>query len=324
MTREESGGTSLVYRAGLEFGPMSATEAGTLGTFVSAALRTASRGAVPQPGQTVAIRFPHGWAVSRKQGAVVARAPDAPRFIVLGAPLSHADHDLGETARCSMQDAGFDTLHGQATSINGLTAWVGFYTGRLHDFGVVIVEAAHVILAGQTFLIAGVAPWAAYETVRHDFFAAINSFGSQSDMDGVQLVAAPTSAPPPACSTLRPRRPCRSRRHQKALAPMTESRRKAHRVTGPFDGCRLGLIDTPLLIYDLSEGGCFVNSLHDTPVGQRISLRLTLPYEGAVTVKAETVYSRPGFGFAVRFIELSDETRACLQSALDKLRQNVA
>ena len=105
---------------------------------------------------------------------------------------------------------------------------------------------------------------------------------------------------------------------------MSDSRRGHHRVTGPFDGCRVGLLDTPILIYDLSEGGCFVNSMYDTPIGQRLVLRITLPYEGIITVNAETVYVRSGFGFAVRFIDLSDETYACLQSALDKLRQNVA
>lgn len=105
---------------------------------------------------------------------------------------------------------------------------------------------------------------------------------------------------------------------------MSHSRRGHHRVTGPFDGCRVGVLDTPLLIYDLSEGGCFVNSMYDTPVGQRLVLRISLPYEGIVTVDAETVYVRPGFGFAVRFVDVSDETRACLGSALDKLRQNVA
>ncbi len=104
---------------------------------------------------------------------------------------------------------------------------------------------------------------------------------------------------------------------------MNESRGH-HRVTGPFDGWRVGVLDTPLLIYDLSEGGCFVNSMYDTPVGQRLVLRISLPYEGIVTVDVETVYVRPGFGFAVRFIEPSDETSACLRSALDKLRQNVA
>jgi hypothetical protein len=59
-------------------------------------------------------------------------------------------------------------------------------------------------------------------------------------------------------------------------------------------------------------------------MGQRLSIRLTLPHEGAVTVEAETVYCRPGFGFGVRFVNLSDETRACLSSALDKLRHHVA
>jgi hypothetical protein len=59
-------------------------------------------------------------------------------------------------------------------------------------------------------------------------------------------------------------------------------------------------------------------------VGQKLVLRISLPFEGIITAKAETVYVRPGFGFAVRFIELSDETFVCLQSALDKLRQNVA
>jgi hypothetical protein len=93
---------------------------------------------------------------------------------------------------------------------------------------------------------------------------------------------------------------------------------------GPFDGCRGGVLDTPLLIYNLSEGGCFVNSLYDTPVGQRLVLRISLPNEGIVTINAETVYVQPGFGFAVRFVDVSDETRAILGLSLDKLRQNVA
>ena len=93
---------------------------------------------------------------------------------------------------------------------------------------------------------------------------------------------------------------------------------------GPFDGWRVGILDTPLLIYNLSEGGCFVNSFYDTPVSQRLVLRISLPFEGIITIDAETVYVQPGFGFAVRFVEVSDETRAILGLSLDKLRQNVA
>jgi len=104
---------------------------------------------------------------------------------------------------------------------------------------------------------------------------------------------------------------------------MSDNRRAHHRVTGPFDGCRLGMLETPLIIYDLCEGGCFVNSLYDTPQGQQLMLRISLPDEGLITVEAKTVYGRPGFGFAVRFTGLTDETRACLGRALEKLRKNV-
>ena len=67
--------------------------------------------------------------------------------------------------------------------------------GRLHDLGIVIVEAAHIVLNSHTYLIAGVAPWAAYETVRHEFFATINSFGGQPAVDGACIVTAPSSRP---------------------------------------------------------------------------------------------------------------------------------
>ena len=194
VTRDENGGTSLLYRAGLEFGPMSAVEAGTLGTFVTAALRTTEPSILPaDPQRKVSIRFPQGWAVSRKQGSVVARAPDGPRFIVLGAPQNRTDLDLGDTARRSMEAAGLSALHGQASTINNQPAWVGFYTGSLQDLGVVVVEAAHVVLGDQVYLVAGVTPLAGYETARHEFFASISSFGSEPGTDGVQLLTAPSS-----------------------------------------------------------------------------------------------------------------------------------
>jgi hypothetical protein len=194
------GGTALVYRAGLEFGTLSPAEAGTLGTFLSKALATMpdQPEAAPQPvaeavpDRSLSIRFPQGWTVSRKSGAVVAKAPHSSSYMFLGAPQSPPDGELGDRARLSMHEAGFSLLHGQAAEINGLPAWVGFYTGRLNDLGEVIVEAAHVVLNDHIYLVAGVAPWAAFEAVRHDFFATINSFGGQEQIDGTFI------APPPA------------------------------------------------------------------------------------------------------------------------------
>jgi hypothetical protein len=197
VTRVESGGTSIVYRAGLEFEALSPTEAGTLGTFVSNALGTRPRSPAPPPApdRSVYLQFPQAWSVSRKSGAIVATAPHSPSYLFLGAPRGLVGHDLGEQARASMHEAGFSPLHGQSAEINGLPAWVGFYTGRLHDLGVVIVEAAHIVLNHYTYVIAGVAPWAAYETVRHEFFGTINSFGGRTAVDGACIVAAPSPRP---------------------------------------------------------------------------------------------------------------------------------
>jgi hypothetical protein len=99
-------------------------------------------------------------------------------------------------------------------------------------------------------------------------------------------------------------------------AAIDRSKRRHDRVAGPFDGCRVGLLETPVRIYDLSLGGCFVNSLHEQQEGTPIVLKIDLPQERWITVKAETLYRRPGFGFAVGFVDIDDETGACLERAI--------
>jgi hypothetical protein len=42
-----------------------------------------------------------------------------------------------------------------------------------------------------------------------------------------------------------------------------DDRRHYDRVAGPFDGRRVGALETPVRIYDLSEGGCFINASHE-------------------------------------------------------------
>jgi hypothetical protein len=100
----------------------------------------------------------------------------------------------------------------------------------------------------------------------------------------------------------------------------SEERRQSERLAGPFDGMRIGVLETPVRIYDLSEGGCFINSLHDQQPGVAFRLKIDLPYAGWVHVKAETLYLKPGFGFAVRFIEMTEETETRLRLALQQLK----
>jgi hypothetical protein len=86
-------------------------------------------------------------------------------------------------------------------------------------------------------------------------------------------------------------------------------RRQHLRVYGPFDGLRLGAIETPVTIRDLSEGGCFVDSLIDTQPGRRLSIGLLVPGEDWITTTGEVVRGQPDFGFAVRFVDMPEDVR---------------
>jgi hypothetical protein len=99
-----------------------------------------------------------------------------------------------------------------------------------------------------------------------------------------------------------------------------DDRRQNERVTGPFDGFRVDLIDTPVRIYDLSEGGCFVNSPHDQQLDVEVVLKIDLPIEGWITVTARTLYRKPGFGFAVRFTQIPEEASARLTKVISQLK----
>jgi PilZ domain-containing protein len=99
-----------------------------------------------------------------------------------------------------------------------------------------------------------------------------------------------------------------------------EDRRHYTRVIGPFDGRRVDELETPLRIYDLSEGGCFISSLHDQQPDVTVMLRIELPKEGWITVKARTLYRKPDFGFALRFLEMTDEAAARLKRAIRRLK----
>ena len=97
------------------------------------------------------------------------------------------------------------------------------------------------------------------------------------------------------------------------------NRRESDRVPGPFDAWRVGFLHTPVRIYDISLGGCFVHAMHEQEPGIVVVLQIQLPVEGTLEVKAETLYRRPGFGFAVRFIDMDDRARTRLTRALQSL-----
>jgi hypothetical protein len=100
-----------------------------------------------------------------------------------------------------------------------------------------------------------------------------------------------------------------------------DSRRKHKRIHGPFDGIRVGALETPVQLYDLGRGGCFINSIHQQRPGIKLVLKLDLPQEGWITVRAETLDQRGELGFAVRFVDVSEDAAARLDRALLAMEQ---
>jgi len=109
-----------------------------------------------------------------------------------------------------------------------------------------------------------------------------------------------------------------------AALEVTGERRESERVPGPFDAWRVGSLETPVRIYDLSAGGCFVHAMHEQDRGVIVRLKLDLPGAGRVELKAETLYRRPGFGFAVRFIDVPADMAARLERGLEALQRNAS
>ena len=68
----------------------------------------------------------------------------------------------------------------------------------------------------------------------------------------------------------------------------------------------------PIVIHNLSESGCFVHSLHAVETGFQLTLGVQPTGEDWLTMKSEVVRGSPGFGFAVRFVEIPDAVRAGL------------
>jgi PilZ domain-containing protein len=98
--------------------------------------------------------------------------------------------------------------------------------------------------------------------------------------------------------------------------------RRAPRVPGPYQGRRVGAINTDVTIHDLSLSGCLIESFHDVPVGVQMTLEIDLPSEGTIRVEAESVNTEPDFGFAVKFVEMTPQVRVHLaRTVLHRLKK---
>ena len=136
----------------------------------------------------MAVDFPVGWDVTNGQTEVVAKEPGGTSLMILQEIRQPQGRTIDDIALLQMQRAGFRSITGDRTTINGLTAFIGTYDGSFRDLGRVQVRAAHVTLDRKVFLVAGIAPIAAYVKAEPAFSQSITSFRllSRGDVEGIR------------------------------------------------------------------------------------------------------------------------------------------
>ena len=85
-------------------------------------------------------------------------------------------------------------------------------------------------------------------------------------------------------------------------------RRKEERVEVCLDAVwdgRSGRVTARIL--DLSEGGCYVDTLGDCYIGEVLNIKLPLPDGNWLELNGEVAHQSPPIGFGLRFVNLSEE-----------------
>jgi hypothetical protein len=74
-------------------------------------------------------------------------------------------------------------------------------------------------------------------------------------------------------------------------------------------------------ITDLSEGGCYIDTLSQASAGEVVNFKLRLPGDEWLFLKGEVAHLTPPLGFGVRFIELTESDLTKLRSLMNDLER---
>ena len=74
-------------------------------------------------------------------------------------------------------------------------------------------------------------------------------------------------------------------------------------------------------ITDLSEGGCYIDSLNQAHEGEILNLKLQLPNGDWLELTGEVAHQTPPLGFGLRFVELSEQQLKNLRSLIAHLNR---
>ena|SRR5258705_12941544 len=60
-------------------------------------------------------------------------------------------------------------------------------------------------------------------------------------------------------------------------------------------------------VTDLSEGGCYLDTVGEVMTGEIVAFRVLLPDDDWLYLEGEIRHHRHGFGFGVQFVDLNEE-----------------
>ena len=123
-----------------------------------------------------ALRFPDGWEVVNTETQVVATQPGEEVYIVLQLVTDLETRDLEALAIDNMRRGGYRLDAGTETSINGLDAFVGTFTGERGNDGRPRARIAYIDHGRSVYALGGLAEAQAYDRVESEFNEAIRSF----------------------------------------------------------------------------------------------------------------------------------------------------
>jgi len=102
---------------------------------------------------------------------------------------------------------------------------------------------------------------------------------------------------------------------------MTDERRKQERVTVCLDATWHGRASkNGARAVDLSEGGCYIDSIAEVSVGEVLTLGLKMPDGKWLVLKGTVAHRTPRLGFGMRFLDLTDEQNEKIQFLLRRAK----
>ncbi|HEY8410433.1 MAG TPA: PilZ domain-containing protein [Pyrinomonadaceae bacterium] len=73
-------------------------------------------------------------------------------------------------------------------------------------------------------------------------------------------------------------------------------------------------------VTDLSEGGCYLDTVGEVMAGEIVAFRVLLPDDDWLYLEGEVRHHRHGLGFGVQFVDLNEEQTENLQRLLEIAR----